>query len=175
MHANGERASLLRKGEAGRGLLSRWYPDTLITRIAGINKLRKRIRFLEGDGLVVIESHLVDRSCAFFVDPPYTANGRGPGYRLYPYAEIDHEQLLSSLSQANGACFITYHPAAPVRRIGGQLGFNASTTGLRTTHHVHRRELILLKPPAAQEFVLTSAVPRISRGSDRLSRAPLAV
>jgi DNA adenine methylase len=141
-------AGLLRKGEAGRGLKSRWYAETLISRIEAINKLRDRIRFCEGDGLSTITAHQGERDCAYFVDPPYTANGKGPGYRLYSYAGIDHERLLESLSQVAGACFITYHPAAHVKRIGKQLGFKVSTTGMKTTHHAHRRELILLKPPA---------------------------
>ena len=138
-------AGLLRKGEDGHGLKSRWYPETLAKRIATVNGMRKRIRFIEGDALTVIAEHQTDQKCALFVDPPYTANGKGPGVRLYRYAEIDHERLLKLLSETTGACFVTYHPTAPVRRIGEKLGFKVSTTGMRTTHHVHRREFVLTK------------------------------
>lgn len=168
-------AGLLRNGEAGRGLKSRWYPETLASRIEAINKLRDRIRFHEGDGLSIIASHQTDCNCAYFVDPPYTANGKGPGYRLYPFAEIDHEQLLSSLAQVDGACFVTYHPAAPVRRIGERLGFKVSTTGMKTTHHVHRRELILLKPPKEAGSFPIPPTPGISKASNRSSAALVAV
>ena len=116
-----------------------------MARIKAINKLRDRIRFIEGDGLAVITQYQTQVNYAYFVDPPYTANGKGPGYRLYTFAEINHEQLLTSLSQVAGACFVTYHPAAPVKRIGKELGFKISTTGMKTTHHVRRRELILRK------------------------------
>jgi DNA adenine methylase len=138
-------AGLLREGERGRGLKSRWYPETLAERINAIHNLRDRIQFVERDALEILPSFKARANCAFFVDPPYTANGKGPGYRLYRFAEIDHEKLFGLLAQLSGACFVTYHPAAPVRRIGEQFGFKSSSTGMRTTHHRHRRELVFLK------------------------------
>jgi DNA adenine methylase len=143
-------AGLLREGERGRGLKSRWYPETLAERINAIHGIRDRIRFVESDALKVLPTFKRSFDNAFFVDPPYTANGKGPGIRLYRHAEIDHEKLFTLLAQLRGACFVTYHPAAPVKRIGEQFGFKSSTTGMRTTHHRHRRELVFLKPALAR-------------------------
>lgn len=148
-------AGLLREGERGRGLKSRWYPKTLAARIKAIYEMRSRIQFVEGDALEVLPSFKKCHHCAFFVDPPYTANGKGPGFRLYRFAEIDHEKLFGLLAQLSGACFVTYHPTAPVKRIGEQFGFTSSTTGMRTTHHRHRRELVFLRP---RIFNMTSAL-----------------
>lgn len=139
-------AGLLRNGEQGRGLRSRWYPETLAARIGVIHQLRNRIQFVEGDAFRVLPKFMRKSDCAFFVDPPYTANGKGPGLRLYRFAQIDHEKLFRLLSQLNGACFVTFHSSTSVKRIGEHFGFTSSTTRMRTTHHIHRRELVFLKP-----------------------------
>ena len=43
-------ASFSRQGENGRGILSRWYPETLATRLSAIQEYADRIAFVEGDG-----------------------------------------------------------------------------------------------------------------------------
>ena len=39
-------SGMIKTGENGRGLSSRWYPSTLIKRIADINRMRDRITFI---------------------------------------------------------------------------------------------------------------------------------
>ena len=51
--ANG--ASLARAGEAGKGVTSRWYPDTISRRLKAISDYADRIEFLETDGLEVLQ------------------------------------------------------------------------------------------------------------------------
>lgn len=46
---------LIKESENGRGLLSRWYPETLARRIREINLLKDRLTFVEGDGFVLLE------------------------------------------------------------------------------------------------------------------------
>ncbi|HKY05368.1 MAG TPA: DNA adenine methylase [Blastocatellia bacterium] len=41
----------LRLGENGRGIKSRWYPETLKRRILDIDAMRHKITFVEGDGI----------------------------------------------------------------------------------------------------------------------------
>jgi DNA adenine methylase len=43
-------AGMLKKGEAGKGLKSRWYPATLAKRIGIIDLVRHKLKFLHGDG-----------------------------------------------------------------------------------------------------------------------------
>ena len=51
-------AGLLNVGENGRGIRSRWYPETLVRRIRAINSIRDRITFSHGDGLLAIADHV---------------------------------------------------------------------------------------------------------------------
>ncbi len=69
-------AGLVKHGENGRGLASRWYPSTLKRRILNITTMRNQITFIEGDGLYVMRQHATDKGAAFFIDPPYTAAGK---------------------------------------------------------------------------------------------------
>src|SRR5437660_5407275 len=44
-------SGLLKKGESGKGLRSRWYPKTLTNRIRAIRALRNRITFRRANAL----------------------------------------------------------------------------------------------------------------------------
>ena len=44
-------SGLLKQGENGRGIASRWYPETLCKRILEIGVRRERILFVHGNGL----------------------------------------------------------------------------------------------------------------------------
>ena len=93
--ANG--ASLTRVGEAGKGVKSRWYPDTISRRIRAIARCAHRIDFYEADGLEVL-GQITDAArsrTVIFVDPPYTAAGRGAGRRLYSHNRIDQGELFN--------------------------------------------------------------------------------
>ena len=75
-------AGWLKSGEDGRGIHSRWYPETLAARIESIHALREKLTFIEGDGLKAIEEFSSMPRTVAFVDPPYVAKGRGAGLRL---------------------------------------------------------------------------------------------
>src|SRR6266853_3041295 len=79
-------ASMLNKGENGRGIRSRWYPNTLRKRIEAIVRTRQDMSFLEGDGIEFIRYNSYRPETAFFIDPPYTVAGR----RLYTHSVINH-------------------------------------------------------------------------------------
>lgn len=66
----------LKNGENGKGLSSRWYPQTLRTRILNIAAVADRIHFIEGDGLQVMQDNAARADAVFFIDPPYTAAGK---------------------------------------------------------------------------------------------------
>ena len=56
--ANG--ASFCKTGENGRGLRSRWYPETLASRLAAIQEYSDRLAFAEGDGMKLLPILLRD-------------------------------------------------------------------------------------------------------------------
>ena len=94
-------ASFSRNGENGKGVLSRWYPQTLATRIEAIQQYAPSITFVEGDAITLLPRYLHrwrDRRVAVFVDPPYTAGGgKRAGSRLYEHSNIDHAKLFQIL------------------------------------------------------------------------------
>ncbi len=75
-------ASLMKSGENGKGLSSRWYAKTLATRIQAIGEIRDRFTVIEGDGIELINEHRRKKTTATFIDPPYTAAGKKAGSRL---------------------------------------------------------------------------------------------
>ena len=98
------------RGEYGRGLLSRWYPETLAQRLVGIHRHADKLVFREGDGMELPPSILRGRgkNAAVFVDPPYTAGGKRAGRRLYTDNDIDHEVLFSMLAESDAEFLMTY-------------------------------------------------------------------
>ena len=63
-------AGLIRSGENGKGLKSRWYPETLSNRIKAIGRLKGQLHFFQSDAFKVIGQYLNQDDTVFFVDPP---------------------------------------------------------------------------------------------------------
>lgn len=138
-------ANLLKNGEANRGLSSRWYPTTLIDRISKLQSLRPVVEVIEGNGLDLLKRFADDANAVFFVDPPYQANGIGPGLRLYRYADIDHKAVFSRLADVRGDFLLCYHDCSDIRDLARLHGFRFRSVVMRNTHHQDRRELIISK------------------------------
>lgn len=136
-----EGAGLIRKGENGNGLGSRWYPNTLAKRIGIISSLKDKLKFTESDGLKLIRKCIRRDRAVFFVDPPYTKAAR----RLYRHWQIDHEALFKLLSRARGAVLMTYDDTPEIRKLAADYGFEVKRVSMRTTHHQRKRELMICK------------------------------
>jgi len=132
-------AGLIRNGENGKGLKSRWYPGTLKKRIMDINVVRNKIKFIQGDGLKIIMENLNRNDIAFFIDPPYTKAGR----RLYEYHQINHEKLFDLAAHTNGDFLITYDDAPEIEALALQRGFEVEKVLMKTTHHLKKYELVI--------------------------------
>ena len=139
-------AGLVKAGEAGRGLHSRWYPETLATRIEAIRLLKDRITFQHADAFEVIRSHQDDPNAFFFVDPPYTAGGKKAGKRLYTHNEVNHVGLFALMLRVRGSVMMTYDDTPEVRQLAYQCGFRVEEIPMKNTHHAIIRELLILKP-----------------------------
>lgn len=142
-------ASLMKAGENGRGIASRWYPSTLAKRIATIHSHRDRIEFIHGDGLDVIRQYAHEDHAAFFVDPPYTAGGKKAGSRLYTHNELDHAALFDLMGTVAGDFMLTYDEAAEVVELAKAHGFRLDRVPMKNTHHAHLDELLILPPARA--------------------------
>jgi DNA adenine methylase len=136
-------SSLIKYGENGKGIKSRWYPETIARRIREIADIRDRIEFIHGDGIQAIQSYNLPKCAAMFIDPPYTAAGKRAGTRLYKYFELDHERLFAEVSKVQGDFLLTYDNAPELAELALKYGFEARTIYMKNTHHAKMTELLI--------------------------------
>jgi len=162
-------AGMLRNGEDGRGIDSRWYPETLEKRILEIDGMRDRITFVGGDGLKVLRLYTwpIPISCltwllfkllrlgssalgpcprsnvVFFIDPPYTVGGKQAGKRLYRHHELEHENLFRMVCKLKGDFLMTYSRDNAVRELAEQHNLDIEEVPMRSSHHVKMAELLI--------------------------------
>lgn len=138
-------AGMLKKGENGQGLSSRWYPQTFQSRIRALAQQREKIQFSQGDAFSYLEDLKQEEDVCFFLDPPYTAGGQKEGSRLYTYSEIDHRRLFRIAGSLKGDFLLTYSDSPEVRELiaENKLWFYQKT--MKTSHHNLKRELIISK------------------------------
>jgi DNA adenine methylase len=133
----------LKHGENGKGVGSRWYPETLKRRILDIIQVRDRIRFIAGDGFEVLRQMAHRQDAVFFIDPPYTAGGKRAGSRLYRHYEIDHESLFKLASELTGDFLMTYDNAPELHVLARRYGFDTMIVAMKNTHHAEMTELLI--------------------------------
>jgi DNA adenine methylase len=138
-------ASLMKDGENGKGIASRWYPETLAKRIRTIGQSRARLSFVQGDAFALINRYKHRKMSAFFIDPPYTAGGKNAGRRLYNFNELDHERLFSLLASVSGRVLMTYDSSTEVRKLARKHGFGVKEILMKNTHHAMNVELAVTK------------------------------
>ena len=136
-------AGRLKEGENGKGLRSRWYPQTLRKRILDIASIRDRITFVQGDGLEFLQQNAQRADALFFVDPPYTAARKKAGSRLYTHHELDHAKLFGLTAQLSGDFLMTYDDAEEVRELALQHNFQIQAVTMKSTHHARMTELLI--------------------------------
>jgi len=132
-------AGLIKTGENGRGLESRWYPETLARRIREINRQKDRMTFVEGNGFDLIEEHKADAEAAFYIDPPYTIAAR----RLYKVWQIDHAKLFAAMAGCRGDFLMSYDNTAEVVALAKKHGFDSMPIAMKSTHHAKMTELLI--------------------------------
>lgn len=160
-------AGMIRAGEKGRGLASRWYPQTLKDRIYRIADHTHRFDFHQMDGLELLARHAADSSAAVFVDPPYTAGRRGAGKRLYANHEVDHGRIFEILADGVAPFVMTNDDCREVRVLAQRFGFAFGQIGMWTTHNVSKKELVIVRHAADLSFFVEQA----SRPQEKTFRA----
>ena len=136
-------SGMLKYGENGKGIKSRWYPQTLKKRSSAITEMRHRISFIAGDGIETMRYYADRPDAAFFIDPPYTAAGKKAGSRLYTHADLDHEELFRVIRTVAGDFLMTYDDAEGVRELAQQQGFDMELVAMKSTHHAEMTELLI--------------------------------
>ncbi len=136
-------AGVSKYGEKGKGLASRWYPETLSERILAINSVSDRLHFLQADGLTVLRGNAHREGVVFFIDPPYTAGGKRAGLRLYRHAVVDHEAIFDAARSVEGDFLMTYDDAEEVEAMARIRGFDLAHVPMKSTHHAEMTELMV--------------------------------
>ncbi len=136
-------SGLIKLGENGKGIRSRWYPKTLANRLLNLEKVSGKIDFRSEDGLKVMRDFSDRGDAVFFIDPPYTAGGKKAGKRLYKYCDIDHEELFSICEALQGDFLITYDNADEVKELARSHGFSMRLIPMKNTHHAKMQELVI--------------------------------
>ncbi|MGI8905387.1 MAG: DNA adenine methylase [Candidatus Sumerlaeaceae bacterium] len=132
-------AGLVKTGENGKGISSRWYPETLAERIREIAACKQWLSFLEADAFDVITRYADDEKVVFFVDPPYTVAAK----RLYQHWEVDHTVLFKLLSKVRGDVLLTYDNTVEINALAAANGFQTHAIAMKNTHHAKMTELLI--------------------------------
>lgn len=140
-----EGSGLLKYGESGKGIRSRWYPKTLARRFENLDLIKDRVEFRCEDGLEVMAKQAGNVENIFFLDPPYTAGGKKAGKRLYRHFELDHERLFSLCEDIKGDFLLTYDNALEVRELARRHSFEMRLIPMTNTHHAKMEELVIGK------------------------------
>ncbi|MCR5290155.1 MAG: DNA adenine methylase [Treponema sp.] len=129
----------IKTGEGGKGLSSRWYPETLVRRILEANKLRDTIHFIKEDAFILMKQYQNDVNACFFIDPPYTVAGR----RLYNLFDVDHKKIFEIVSEMKGHFLLTYDDTHEIRALADSFHLSYITIPMQTTHLVKKEELLI--------------------------------
>lgn len=132
-------ASFINKGENGKGIASRWYPQTLRRRILAIDKIKEKIEFIPGDAFEVCEENSSRKDVVYFIDPPYLKAGR----RLYKYSIVDHEALFNLANRLKGEFLLSYDNVVEVRDLASCYRFVVQPVAMKNTHHAEKTELLI--------------------------------
>jgi DNA adenine methylase len=133
---------VMKTGERGRGILSRWYPQMLHDRILALHQKRDRVTVIHGDRLATMTRYLGRQDVAASIDPPNTAGGKGAGKRLYRYHQLDHLEpwrLAAGLGDAVMTCGISDE----VQRLAMEHRFQVLPISMKSTHHTVLDELLI--------------------------------
>ncbi len=143
-------AALNRAGENGKGVASRWYPDTIVRRLRAIGEQSNRIDFCETDGVGLLEEYFSTNrgeGVVVFADPPYNAGGKRAGRRLYNHNSIDHGRLFAILANSGSDFLMTYDEAPEVISLVEAHRFHAVRVMMKNTHHARISELLITPRP----------------------------
>ncbi len=132
-------SGLIKSGENGKGLKSRWYPKTLRDRILAINHIKKKLNFQKADGFNILEEEKNNARAVFFIDPPYVKAGR----RLYTHYDIDHQRLFALTAELRGKYMLTYDDNEEIRKMIKKYKLDFRLIPMKTTHHVQKNEIII--------------------------------
>ena len=132
-------AGLIKQGENGKGLKSRWYPQTIARRIRDIAADKDKISFVCGDAFDYLSSTDYPDDTYFFIDPPYYVAGK----RLYSLSDVNHEELFDCVSRLKCHYLLTYDKNDYILSLVKKHNLQWRTIPMQTTHLIQKEELLI--------------------------------
>jgi DNA adenine methylase len=140
-------AGRLKRGESGRGLSSRWYPETLANRVRGITERKDRFALPRRsggwrplkDGVRFMQKMRRDDSHIFFIDPPY----RDVGKRLYRFSNVQPATVFECAAGLSGDFLMTYRNTDEVCTLARQHDFDVRCIKMQNGHNSTKTELLI--------------------------------
>lgn len=132
-------SGLIKNGENGKGIKSRWYPKTLYDRINAVGYIKNKVNFISGDAFDELEKIKNEENTYSFIDPPYTLAGK----RLYTHFNIDHDALFALTAQLKGKFLLTYDDTEEIRKLANNYNLKFRLIPMKTTHHIQKNEIII--------------------------------
>lgn len=132
-------SGMIKNGENGKGIRSRWYPKTLRDRIIAVGHVKSKMQFITGDAFTELEKVKNEVDSYSFIDPPYTVAGK----RLYTNFLIDHDALFALAAQQKGKFMLTYDDTKEIRGLADKYKLDHRTIPMKTTHHIQKNEIII--------------------------------
>jgi DNA adenine methylase len=132
-------ASFIKQGENGKGITSRWYPETLKKRILAIVAIKHKIQFIQADAFDIYAQYLEQKDLLHFIDPPYVKAGQ----RLYRHCEIDHAALFNLTTQLCGDFLITYDNVSAIQTLVNTCKLDVRLIPMKSTHHIQKTEMLI--------------------------------
>lgn len=134
-------AGFVKAGENGRGLRSRWYPETLAKRLLAIHRQRERLHFIHGNAFTNFRRYGNAQSSAMYIDPPYVKAAR----RLYSCWSVDHQAIFKLCRDLRGDVLMSYDHTSEVTDWATQMNFDTRGISMKNTHHATMSELLIGK------------------------------
>ena len=138
-----EGSGLLKRGEKGKGVASRWYGATLQKRILAIQDYAARIQFVEGDAFEALEKYCGESGSVAFIDPPYTADGKKAGSRLYTHWDLDHNRLFELATSSDNDFLMTYDNEVGAIELAREFQLDFKEISMQNTHLAKMKELLI--------------------------------
>jgi len=133
----------LKRGERNNGVFSRWYPITLISRIVRIKRLRDNIRFVQGDGIKLINNRRHRTSDVFLIDPPYSFSQDSAGRRLYAHYELEHTKLFTLSRALCGNFLMTYDRDKSIFDLARNKRLKIELVAMKNSHNAILKEALI--------------------------------
>ena len=132
-------AGTIKNGEKGKGLGSRWYPETLAQRIYNISNYKSTIDFIQGDAFDYMSEAYDNNDTYFFIDPPYTVAGK----RLYTLCDVDHEEIFKRIAAFKCHYLVTYDKCDYILSLISKYQLKWKSIPMQTTHLVTKEEILI--------------------------------